>query len=447
MIHLDAKLIKQLLIEKKTSKIKNIIKKHDIPELAILIDQLNDFEKIEFYLLLPTVTASEVLLEVSRHSRKVILKRLKNKYIISLLEKTDSDDSADILAEVPQHKVENIIKNLPDEKKEAIAPLIKHEEYTAGGLMQSELISLPSNLTVKESIKEIKKKIKEVERANYVYIIDKKDRLKGVISMTGLLTSDSNKKLYQIMNKDLVKLYPEMHEEEVADIFRREDIMVLPVVNKQGKLLGRVTVDDVLDVMEEEATEDMFKIAGIHPDESIFDPMHKSLKRRLPWLVVNLLTAILAALTVSLFKETLQQVVILAAFMPIVAGMGGNAGTQTLTLIVRGLALHQLNLSNYKKVLFKEVSLGLLNGIIIGIIMGLIAYFWVGNYMLGLVILLAMTINLIVAGFIGTATPITLKLMKIDPAVASSVFLTTFTDVIGFFSFLGIASLLINWLI
>ncbi|MCK5282883.1 MAG: magnesium transporter [Nanoarchaeota archaeon] len=447
MEHIDVNLIKDLLENKKIDKVKKIIGDADIPSLAIMVDQLGDKRKIEFYLLLPTKISSEVLLEVSLHSRKFILKSLKDKYIISMIENAESDDSADILGEIPEHKVKRIFALLPRKKKEAIAPLIKYEEDTAGGLMQSELVAASGTIKVKDAIETIKKKAKDMDGFNYVYIVDDKERLRGVVSIRDLITSPSEKKLYQIMKKEVVKLNPDLDKEKVAEVFRNEDLFALPVADKNGKLLGRVTIDDVLDVMEEEATEDMFKIAGVHPDESIFDPLKKSLKRRLPWLIVNLGTAILAALTVSLFRDTLQAVIILAAFMPIIAGMGGNAGTQTLTLIVRGIALNQLNLSNYKKVLLKEVSLGMINGVVIGIIMGIIASLWTGNYMIGLVILMAMTINLIVAGFIGTSIPILLKRFKIDPAVASSVFITTFTDVIGFFTFLGISTLLINFLV
>ena len=208
-----------------------------------------------------------------------------------------------------------------------------------------------------------------------------------------------------------------------------------------------LTVDDVLDVMESEATEDMYKIVGVHPDENIFDPLMSSLKRRLPWLLINLGTAIFASLTVNLFTETLKVAVILAVFMPIMAGMGGNAGTQTLTVVVRSLALNQLKPGSYRKAIRKELFLGVLNGLINGLVMAVISYIWTGKVMIGVAILLAMLINLSVAGLVGVSIPLVLKAVKIDPAVASSIFITTFTDVVGFLSFLGIATLLIKWIV
>ena len=444
---IDTNTIKELLERGERDKLRKIISELEIPELALHVDQLSDRDKIEFYLLIPTKISSEVLLEVSQHSRKFILKSLKDKYIVSMIEKAKSDDSADILGEFPEHKAKRIIENLPKHKKDAIAPLIEHEEDTAGGLMQSELIELGSNIKVKEAIDIARKKLKEIEGVNYIYVIDSKERLKGVVTIQELISADPNKKLHQIMKKEVVKLSPELDKEKVADIFMNEDILALPVVDKKGKLLGRVTVDDVLDVMEEEATEDMFKIAGVHPDAHVFDPISRSIKKRLPWLALNLVTAFVAALTISFFSNTLRAVIILAAFMPMIAGLGGNSGTQTLTLIVRGLALNQFSAANYRKILLKEVSVGMINGLILGAIMAVVVYFWQGNYMLGVVIISAMTISLTLAAIIATSVPLILKSFNIDPAVASSVFITASIDIIGFAAFLGIATLLLQWLV
>jgi magnesium transporter len=437
--------VRELLERDDRNELKKLINEHESNEIALVIDQLNDQDKISLYLLIPTRKSSEVLLEVSQHSRKFILKSLKDKYVVSLIEKADSDDSADILGEVSENKAKRIIENLPEEKKEAIQPLIKYEEDSAGGLMQSELVAIKSNLKVKEALTELKKR--NIEGINYIYVVDSKDKLKGVISLDELLISQRDKGVGQIMKKEIVTLDPKLDKEKVAEIFKNEDILALPVVDRRGKLLGRVTVDDVLDVMEEEATEDMFKIAGIHPDEHLFDPVGNSIKRRLPWLIINLGTAFIAALIVTLFSNTLQAVIILAAFMPMIAGLGGNSGTQTLTLIVRGIALNQLDKSNYRKIVFREAFIGMMNGFILGLVMGSVAAIWQNNIMLGIVIVSAMTISLTLAGFIAASVPMMLKTLKIDPAIASSVFITASIDIIGFFSFLGIATLLLQWLV
>jgi magnesium transporter len=437
--------VRELLERDDRNELKKLINEHESNEIALVIDQLNDQDKISLYLLIPTRKSSEVLLEVSQHSRKFILKSLKDKYVVSLIEKADSDDSADILGEVSENKAKRIIENLPEEKKEAIQPLIKYEEDSAGGLMQSELVAIKSNLKVKEALTELKKR--NIEGINYIYVVDSKDKLKGVISLDELLISQRDKGVGQIMKKEIVTLDPKLDKEKVAEIFKNEDILALPVVDRRGRLLGRVTVDDVLDVMEEEATEDMFKIAGIHPDEHLFDPVGNSIKRRLPWLIINLGTAFIAALIVTLFSNTLQAVIILAAFMPMIAGLGGNSGTQTLTLIVRGIALNQLDKSNYRKIVFREAFIGMMNGFILGLVMGSVAAIWQNNIMLGIVIVSAMTISLTLAGFIAASVPMMLKTLKIDPAIASSVFITASIDIIGFFSFLGIATLLLQWLV
>ncbi|RMF05819.1 magnesium transporter [Candidatus Woesearchaeota archaeon] len=446
--HVEPGKIKELLHQGKTDRIRRILSQLDVSTIASLINQLSDRYKIKLYLLLPTNVSSDVLLEVSSHSRRVILKGLKDKYIVSMIQSADSDDSADILGEVPKSKVRRIIQRLSRKKKEAVAPLIEYEEDTAGGLMQTELVSVRKGMTVKEALDYVKKKLREVEGVNYVYVVDSRNRILGVVSVQRLISEHPNKKIERVMKRDVVTVDPHMDKEQVARIFQEHDLIALPVVDKKGVLLGRVTADDVMDVITEEATEDMYRIAGLHPEEDVFDPLFSSVKRRLPWLIINLGTAILAAITVSLFTDTLQKVVILAAFMPIVAGMGGNAGTQTLTIVVRSIALNEIrHKDSYRKVLVKEGLTGLINGMATGIIMAVIAALWTKNPAMGVVILLAMMTNMLVAGLVGAAIPIILKKAGVDPAVASSIFVTTFTDVVGFFSFLGIATLLMNFLI
>ena len=254
------------------------------------------------------------------------------------------------------------------------------------------------------------------------------------------------KQLKDIMVRDVISVTTDMDQEEVARRVARYNILAIPVVDKENKLVGIITVDDIIDVIKDEATEDIYKMAGLNIDERALDPIFSSIRRRLPWLYINLLTAILAASVVGLFTNTIQTFAILAAYMPIVAGMGGNAATQTLTVIIRGMALGELTFGNTMKALLKESSAGLINGIATGVAMGVIAYLWNGNYMLGVVVCLAMIINMFVAGLTGTLIPVILRAFKIDPAVASTVVVTTFTDVVGFFSFLGIATLLIHYI-
>jgi len=266
MTVLSARVVSELLDKGKNSRIRSIIAEATVADIAILINQLPNPQKIPFYLLLPGKMSSDVLLELSLHSRKFILKSLKDKYIISIIEKTESDESVDILEEVAQSRVRRILNKLTKKKKEAIAPLIKYEEDTAGGIMQTELVALSGSTKLKEAISIVKKEFATVEAINYVYVIDKQRKLRGVASIKELFIANQSKSLFQVMNKDVIKLNPSLDKEEVANIFRQQDLLALPVVDGKGKLLGRVTIDDVLDVLQEEVSEDMFKIAGVNPE-------------------------------------------------------------------------------------------------------------------------------------------------------------------------------------
>jgi len=250
-----------------------------------------------------------------------------------------------------------------------------------------------------------------------------------------------------IIDRNVISVNVNEDQEEVANIFKKYDLISLAVVDDDSRLVGRIQIDDIVDVLVEEASEDMLHMAGIYQDEKIMDPPLKSVRMRLPWLVINLATATLAASVVGLFQDTLQAMVILAMFMPIVAGMGGNAGTQALTVTIRGIALGELSFNNAKRAVLNGITIGVLNGVVTGVIMALIAYYWKGNYMLGIVLGLAMMVNLFIANFFGIIIPLVLKWLKIDPAVASSIFLTALTDCIGFFSFLGLATLFIKYLV
>jgi len=329
------------------------------------------------------------------------------------------------------------------EDSKEIKGLLKYEEETAGGIMTPQFFALSENTTVQQAIKALQK-AKDVEMVFYIYVTDDKGRLVGVISLRQLLLVSPRKLLKDIMVRDVMSVTTDMDQEEVARKVARYNILAIPVVDKENRLVGIITVDDIIDVIKEEATEDIYKMAGLNLDERALDPAFRSIRRRLPWLYVNLITAILAASVVGLFTNTIQTYAILAAYMPIVAGMGGNAATQTLAVIIRGIALGELSLDNARKVLLKETTVGFINGVATGVVMAGIAYLWNGNYMLGVAIGLAMIINLFVAGLAGTLMPFILRAFKVDPAVASSVFVTTFTDISGFFSFLGIATLLIR---
>ncbi len=423
------------------SKIVNKMHPADIARLISEVEKKDRF--IIFELIQDVKIKASTIIEIEEKAMMEMLNEMPFDEVVAILHEIPSDKAADIIGKMPEDKAKELLNMMKTEDSKEVKGLLKYEEETAGGIMIPQFFALSENTTVQQAIKALQK-AKEVEMVFYIYVTDDKGRLVGVISLRQLLLVPPRKLLKDIMVKEVISVATDMDQEEVARKVARYNILAIPVVDKENKLVGIITVDDIIDVIKDEATEDIYKMAGLNIDEHALDPTFSSIRRRLPWLYINLLTAILAASVVGLFTNTIQTVAILAAYMPIVAGMGGNAATQTLTVIIRGIALGELTLSNTMKALLKESVVGLTNGIATGVAMALIAYLWNGNYMLGIAVGLAMIINMFVAGLTGTLIPVILRAFKIDPAVASSVLVTTFTDVTGFFSFLGIATLLIR---
>jgi magnesium transporter len=306
--------------------------------------------------------------------------------------------------------------------------------------MNPNVFALAEDMTVGESITALQTS-RDVEMVFYLYVVDARGHLVGVTSLRRLLLVSPETPLKRIMTADPISARVDMDQEEVARLVASYNLLAIPVVDEQNKLVGVITVDDVIDVIKDEATEDLYRLAGVSSDERVFTPATESLRKRMPWLIVNLATAFLAAGVVGIFQSTISGWVALAVFMPIVAGMGGNAATQTLTVIVRGIALGELTWSNSRKALAKELLVGIGNGLVVGSIAAVVAWIMNGDPRLGILLALAMVVNLFVAGLAGTLIPLGLKALKIDPALASAVFITTFTDVAGFASFLGLATL------
>ena len=410
-------------------------------DIARVIERLNPETKREVFNLLQTDTASDVILEVNDASRGHILEGMDEEKLTDMVEEMESDDAADLISDLPEDVADSVLEHISKAGAEEVQKLLGYPEDTAGGIMQAEFVAVREDSTVGRVIEHLRTVAEEVGEVHSIFVVSREKRLVGSVPLSRLILARPDTAISTIMETEFPKVTPDYDQEEVARIFKKYDIVALPVVDNEGRLIGRITVDDVVDVMEREASEDFYRMAGVSHDEKVSDPVFKSFKRRCGWLTINLATAILAASVVGLFQDTIQALVILAVYMPIVAGMGGNAGTQTITVIVRGLALGELEFGTAKKALIKEVYLGLANGIATGIMAALVSYWWNGNYMLGVVICLAMIINLMIAGLTGTLIPLLLKWVRVDPALASSVFVTTFTDVGGFFSFLGLATL------
>jgi magnesium transporter len=366
--------------------------------------------------------------------------------IARLAQEIPSDDAAALIDQLPDDLSAAVLDLMRPKESGVVEHLLEYDEQTAGRIMNPHVFALNEDMTVGESITELQTN-RDVEMVFYLYVVDERRHLVGVTSLRRLLLVSPETPLKRIMTADLITARVDMDQEEVARQVASYNLLAIPVVDEENKLVGVITVDDVIDVIKDEATEDIYRLAGVTGDERAFTPAAESVRKRLPWLGVNLVTAFLAAAVVAFFEDTIDQVTALAVFMPIVAGMGGNAATQTLVVMVRGIALGELNWSNSRRALIKESIVGFSNGVILGLVAAAVAWATRGSPMLGVVLCGAMIINMLVAAMAGTLVPLGLRAAHVDPALASSVFITTLTDIIGFFSFLGLATLFMRYLL
>ena len=416
-------------------------------DIADLIDNLGEQEKIHLFSLLDVEKASDVIPELSDASREQILEEISDKKLTEIIDEMDSDDAADVIAELPEDQARAVLDGIEPEESRDLKNLLKYEEDTAGGIMQSELVSVSSDSTINSALNAVVQASDEIENVYNVFVVDGDNVLIGAIPLQKLITSGRTSPAIEAIDKTIPSVQTDVDQEEVARMFEKYDLVSLPVVDAGNHLLGRITVDDIVDVMEEETSEDIYRIAGLDEDDNVFNDPMESVKKRLPWLYFNLLTALVSALVIGFFEDTIRVVIALAVFMPVVAAIGGNAGSQTLTLIVRGMALGEVTFENSRKALYKQIIVGTINGLAVGVVIGIIAYLWKGMPVLGVILGLAMIINVFVGTLIGTLIPLSLKWMKADPALGSHIFVTAFTDAFGFLSFLGLATIFLKLLV
>ena len=431
-----------------TANLLNLLQKQHPADLAQIFSELPDRDKQATFSLLAERNgrlAMEAVSELGPEAGAGLLATRPAEEIAKLVQEIPSDDAAALIDYLPEELSAAVLDLMRPKQSGEVENLLEYDEQTAGRIMNPHVFALSEDLTVGEAITELQMN-REVEMVFYLYVVDERTHLVGVTSLRRLLLVSPETPLKRIMATDLISARVDTDQEEVARQVASYNLLAIPVVDEENKLVGVITVDDVIDVIKEEATEDIYRLAGVAGDERAFTPAGESLRKRLPWLGINLVTAFLAAAVVALFEGTIQQITALAVFMPIVAGMGGNAATQTLTVIVRGIALGELTWSNSRKALIKEAAVGVGNGIVLGLAAAVVVWAARGNPVLGLVLGAAMLINLIVAATAGTLVPLGLRAVNIDPALASSVFITTLTDVFGFFSFLGLATIFIRFL-
>ncbi len=391
-----------------------------------IIAELMDFEEDE--------DKYELLTSFSNLRQKHILEEMSSDEIIGLVSNLDENEKQDVLN-----------KMSVDDRAE-VNEILSYKEDSAGFLMATEFISIRENKTILKTLEYLHGVVDDAEMVYYLYVIDKPGHLKGVVSLRDIVASNFETKIFEITNTHVESVHVDDDQEKVANVFAKYGYLMLPVVDDENIIRGIITVDDVLDIIHEETTEDIHRLAGLDEEEKIDGTLKNSIKSRLPWLSMNLITALCAASVVTYFASTIEQVVALASISPIITNMGGNAGTQALTLTVRGIALGELTGKNAARVFFKELGVGIICGIALGFAIGIGCYFFFGNFTLGLVASIAMISNLIIATVFGFTIPQILNKLKIDPALASSIFVTTATDVFGFLVFLGLATLALPYL-
>lgn len=382
-----------------------------------------------------------VIGELSEELSGEILQEMESHEVASITQGLDPDDIADILQQLPEKFIPEVLQAMSEQDRLRVESVLNFAEDTAGGLMNTDTITVRPDITLDVVLRYLRRHEELPSITDNIFVVDRKDSLLGILPLSKLLTSSPNITAREIMVTRGDSIFADMEDSEVARLFKKNDWVSAPVIDQKYKLLGRITIDDVVDVISEEADHSLLSLAGLSDEEGTFTSIGRTAPRRAVWLGVNLLTAILASSVINIFEVTIEKVVTLAILMPIVASMGGVAGSQTLTVVVRGMALGQINKSNLNWLLSKEFTVGALNGMVWAIVMGGVAALWFDDLLIAIIISAAMAINLIVAAVAGAILPVILKSFKIDPALAGTVALTTITDVVGFLSFLGLAAL------
>lgn len=418
-------------------------------DLAELVDELNDQQRKELFELLSDEDAALIIQEMEEFDQVSLLRLLTRHRASSILKEMAVDDATDLLGELSEEEVKELL-SLIEEDAEEIKGLLRYREDTAGGIMTTEFIGLPEDIPVEEAITRLREMAPDAEIIYYVYVINAQTKLTGVISLRDLIAAEDGTLLEEIMLRNVISVPAEMEQEEVARLVSRYDLLAVPVVDEEQRLLGIITVDDIIDVIEEEATEDIYRLTGTGEVESV-DILEASVysivRKRLPWLIISLFGGLLSGSVIGSFENTLESIVILAVFIPVIMGMGGNVGTQSSTLFVRGLATGEIEEEDIWRYFIREVKIGITMGLINGLAIALAASLWQGDRILGLVVGLAMFSTISLAALIGTLIPILSNRYGIDPAYTSGPFVTSIKDVTGLLIYFYIATMFMKYLV
>ena len=413
-------------------------------EIALLLESLPPAQREIVWEFVDPELEGEVLVETNDNVRQALIDGMEAEELVAAAEGMEVDDLADLVGDLPETVTRQLLRSMDQQDRERLRTVMAFPEDTAGGLMNTDTVSVRPDVTIEVVLRYLRMRGELPEKTDRLFVVDRNDRYLGTIAITRLLTDDPDQAVGASLDSEAPRIEPEMAEHDVARLFQDLDLVSAAVVNAEGKLLGRITVDDVVDVIREEAEHSVLSMAGLQDEEDLFAGIIPSTRRRLLWLGINLITAFMAAAVVKSFEGTIEKVAALAALMPIVASMGGIAGTQTVTLIIRGLALGQVQWANARWLLFKEIAVGGLNGIIWAIVVGAVTIVWFDTWKIAAIIAAAMLTNLLAAAAVGVIVPLTLRRMKIDPALSAGVILTTFTDCIGFATLLGLGALFLT---
>ena len=421
------------------NQIKRLLNKMSSPEIAHALESSPPKQRELLFSLLETNEEGDVLADLGEEIQQDLLSNISNEELTEAVKELELDEIVDILQNLPKERMNYILSKMSLRDRQRIELGLTYPDNTAGGLLNTDVISVRPSHSIEVVISYLRGQEELPENTDKIFVVNKDDQYVGELSISKIITSESTMTVREIMETDVIPILVEQDDKEVAIIFERNDLISSAVIDQSGKLLGRITIDDVVDVIREDADQNFLGMAGVAEDT--FAPPGRAAKSRVFWLSMNLLTAFIASMTINLFQDVLEQIVYLAILMPIVASMGGVAATQTLTIVLRGLTLEQINSSNLRWLLKRELAVSILNGIVLSILVGFATYFWFGEVVLAILISCALIINLISSVIAGVFVPLILRRLKQDPAIAGSVVVTTVTDVVGFLSFLGLATI------
>jgi len=437
------KLIKNLVQKQNLSSLGKLLNSLHSADVAFILESLPLDDRLIVWDLVRADRDGEILLEVSDSVRQTLIADMDSTELLAAAERLDTDEIADIAADLPEDVLQDLLQSLDSNNRERLESALSYPEDQVGALMDFDIVTIRDDISLEVALRYLRKIKKLPELTDKLFVVNRSQKILGVLSLKKIVVNEPELMVKDVMAQDTVLFKDTDDTAEAAKAFERYDLVTAPVVNDQNKLVGRITVDAVMDYIREETDNNALSMVGLREGEDIFSSIWKSVRNRWAWLAINLITALIASRVIGVFEGSIEKVVALAALMPIVAGVGGNSGNQTTTMIVRAIALGQVSVSHLRQLLFKEIGVAILNGILWGGVLGFIAFYLYGNSSLAIVMTTAMTLNLILAAIMGVMIPFTLSKSGRDPAVGSSVLITAMTDSGGFFIFLGLATLIL----